>query len=260
MSLLDELVGALSGIETDARAVSVELVRRGSTIDRTRDLIWQSASVSADPSLDVALAALDAAARSCVNAAERLTESADSARRYLTNLAGPASATGGSAGSVVTPLSNAQLEFIGAEFSTAVGSAFFYAWDPRFRAASNDVPAYPGEYVLDIHGTPDSVSLCDSDGNWTDLTVAEFATVVRGTGWDGSPIRLFACHTGAGSFAQDLADILGVPVTAPDRAVWSFADGRPPVVADPVTDIHGRTGPDPSGGSWQTFQPRSSRT
>ncbi|WP_309129953.1 hypothetical protein [Microbacterium sp.] len=120
------------------------------------------------------------------------------------------------------------------------------------RAAAGDVPAYPGEYVLDLHGAPHAVQ--GGDGSMMDA--AEFAEhLQKHTDWDGkSPIRLFSCDTGSApdGFAQQLADRLGVDVTAPTKPVWSTAGGSPF-----VTDIDPITGAPvwPPNGAWVRFEP-----
>lgn len=121
------------------------------------------------------------------------------------------------------------------------------------RAAAGDVPNYPGEYVLDLHGTPDAVQ----GGDGSMLSADDFAEHVRKhTDWDGeSPIRLFSCNTGADpdGFAQQLSDNLGVDVTAPTKPVWSWSHGSPF-----VTDVDPVTGEPvwPPNGTWVHFQPK----
>jgi len=85
----------------------------------------------------------------------------------------------------------------------------------------------PGGYGLDVHGTDSTVQLVENDGALRELSPDDFAVVVRNTGRDGQPIRLFSCDTGASpnGFAQELADELGVAVTAPDNLVWSDSFG-----------------------------------
>lgn len=121
------------------------------------------------------------------------------------------------------------------------------------RAASADVPKYPGEYVLDLHGSPSEVQ----GGDGSMLSAEEFAAhVQKHTDWDGkTPIRLFSCDTGADpdGFAQQLSDHLGVDVTAPTKPVWSTPIGSPfvtdvdPITGDPVL---------PPNGTWVHFQPK----
>ncbi|WP_259758239.1 hemagglutinin repeat-containing protein [Pseudomonas sp. GCEP-101] len=47
-------------------------------------------------------------------------------------------------------------------------------------------------------------------------------------GYNGQPIRLLSCETGAcdAGFAQNLANKMGVPVKAPTDLVWAYGDGR----------------------------------
>lgn len=121
------------------------------------------------------------------------------------------------------------------------------------RAASGDVPVYPGEYTLDLHGSPLRVQ----GGDGTMLDASQFAEVVRTrTDWNGTdPIRLFSCDTGAhpDGFAQQLSTELKVDVTAPTKPVWSVKGGEPFVTdVDPVTGRPVK----PANGTWVTFSPK----
>ncbi|MBO0980396.1 hypothetical protein [Microbacterium sp. SD291] len=121
------------------------------------------------------------------------------------------------------------------------------------RAAAGDVPEYPGEYVLDLHGSPNAVQ----GGDGSMLSAEDFADHVRKhTDWDGqTPIRLFSCDTGADpdGFAQQLSNHLDVDVTAPTKPVWSTKSGSPF-----VTDVDPITGAPvwPPNGGWVPFQPK----
>lgn len=157
-------------------------------------------------------------------------------------------------GSDVSP----QQTFSEIKIDTPAGSAFLPEHD---QPAAFDVPVYPGEYVLDVHGHPSGVVVHDTNlGTHANLGAAEFADVVKNnTGWENDPIRLFSCDTGRDpdGFAQQLADSLDVPVTAPDKAVWSDAGGEP-IVATPAWDpVYGVDFPvDPPDGQWITFHPQ----
>ncbi|MCX8554111.1 hypothetical protein OS121_03215 [Mycolicibacterium mucogenicum] len=144
-------------------------------------------------------------------------------------------------------------------FETPAGAAFFDPADAHMRAAAGDVPRFPGEFTVDVHGDHHSVSVYDSAGNQHQLSPHDFADAIRNSGWDGqTPIRLMSCDTGSGnhSFAADLARELGVRVTAPDRPVWSYPDGRPPVVTGFDRDPDGERVPRiPPDGSWHQFEP-----
>jgi len=144
-------------------------------------------------------------------------------------------------------------------FETPAGAAFFDPADAHMRSAAGDVPRFPGEFTVDVHGDPHGVSVYDSAGNQHRLSPHDFAEAIRNSGWDGqTPIRLMSCDTGSGSysFAADLARELGVRVTAPDRPVWSYPDGRQPVVTGFDRGPDGERVPRiPPDGSWHHFEP-----
>lgn len=214
-----------------------------------------------------AVAAMDAAARRCQQAAASLIAAKSSAERFLAvqgkgdGVAPSRTPVSGTAQSRPS-LSASKSEFADAEFKTAVGSAFFHRDDTKYRSAAGDVPSFPGEYVLDLHGSPDAVHLVGNDRDEQTLSAVEFAEVVRSsTAWSGGPIRLFACNTGevAGGFAQQLANELRVVVTAPTDAVWSIGGGGQPIVTAPEFDSKtGRYRPKwPPTGRWVSFEPFS---
>jgi len=157
-------------------------------------------------------------------------------------------------------LSSDQQDFIGSEFKTPGGSAFFAADDIEMRRSALALGSFPGEYTLDVHGTPSAVQI-PIEGATKSLNASEFAAVVKAsTAWNGQPIRLFSCNTGEGqnSFGQQLADALGVRVTAPNKPAWG-GSGRP-VVSDSVAKVvqgSWRFVPmDPPNGRWVVFLPR----
>ena len=100
-----------------------------------------------------------------------------------------------------------------------------------------------GYYSVSGHGNPSH--MVDASGNI--LTVIDLADKINNDPtFRGQPIYLDACSTGKGpnSFAQQLADILGVPVKAPTAKVtvgWLLGWHR-------VLD---------KGGEWKTFYPKS---
>ena len=157
-----------------------------------------------------------------------------------------------------------QAEFAGAAFKTDAGSAFYYPDDEVFRDAAGDVPVYPGEYALDLHGGSDAVALKGEDTDRV-LDPHDFAEVVRiSTDWDGEPIRLFSCDTGStpDGMGQGLADELDVPVTAPDDIVSTWSS--PGSGTAEVSVGHFEPEFDPASGElrqvfhpgqWVTFEP-----
>lgn len=77
----------------------------------------------------------------------------------------------------------------------------------------------------------------------------------------GQPIRMLSCDTGkgAGSFAQNLANKMGVPVEAPSELLWTYPTGKKFVAAGKyVPGANGRMNlvPDMSKpGTFNVFQP-----
>lgn len=83
-----------------------------------------------------------------------------------------------------------------------------------------------GWYDVHAHGSEETVTVFGSSADAKAL-----AHIIRSrSDYNGEPIRLFSCHTGeAGAdgtcFAQELSDILGVPVDAPPGVTTINPDG-----------------------------------
>ncbi|MES9539352.1 ADP-ribosyltransferase [Actinomadura sp. NPDC000600] len=119
------------------------------------------------------------------------------------------------------------------------------------RDLASRVPADPNRFIVDGHGDADGMRV-----GGRRLSVDDVADLIRNDpNWDGREVMLLSCETGDGQFATQLAQRLGVPVTAPHGLAWSDADGN--VYASsgrPGED--GRTRPDlPPNGGWQTHRP-----
>jgi hypothetical protein len=117
-------------------------------------------------------------------------------------------------------------------------TVFGESWDDAIRAARGAVPE-AGFHDVIAHGTP--TGIYDAAGNL--LSPAQAASVIRSTpSWAGQNIRLLSCSTGcpSGTFAQGLADELGVAVRAPTVDFYVNSRGVP--VLDP-------------GGSWISYLP-----
>lgn len=111
-------------------------------------------------------------------------------------------------------------------------------WDDAIRAGRRARPE-TGFHDVVAHGNP--TGIYDAAGNL--LSPAEAAAVIRATpSWGGQNIRLLSCSTGCptGSFAQGLANELGVAVRAPTVDFYVNSRGVP--VLDP-------------GGRWITYRP-----
>jgi hypothetical protein len=142
-------------------------------------------------------------------------------------------------------------------FDTRAGRAYYTPGDTRLRTAAEALPPFPGEYTVDLHGTPERVVVGDSS-----LDAGQLAELVQADPrWNNRPVRLFSCLTGQGDrpIAQELADHLGAEVTAPTDLVWSDSAGEH-LVAPGVWKTIGGTqvmvpGPEAPGGGWRAFRP-----
>ncbi|RDL08902.1 hypothetical protein DER30_2286 [Streptomyces sp. HB202] len=95
--------------------------------------------------------------------------------------------------------------------------------------AINHANAKPLEGFHDvvIHGTPDSVTPTQSGSpHHNHRWLANRLT--RDPSYPGGDIRLCACSSGSpdGSFAQNLANKMGVNVLAPHHTLWAFPSGN----------------------------------
>ncbi len=139
------------------------------------------------------------------------------------------------------------------ETSTAIG------YDARTLRNFDAVRGEPGFHDVVVHGERNGLfrpGLTRADGephpgNYTHPN--QIADAIRANPhYDGGPVRLVSCHTGAVDAgagvppaAQQVADALGVPVMAPTDAVG--VPRRGPL--DQVPTIRG-------GGTWEMFHPR----
>ena len=135
---------------------------------------------------------------------------------------------------------------------------FFLAPDDDVRGLAHTVPpTSDGSYVAVVHGAPDFVQVGS-----TVLSPRDLADLIRSDGnyQPGQPVRLLSCSTGAwpGGFAQQLANELGAPVTAPTSLAWlpPEKDGSILVTpANPFTDRPLRWFGQGLG-EWKEFQPQ----
>jgi len=140
---------------------------------------------------------------------------------------------------------------------TRAGRAYYTLDENEMRAFARALPPFSGEYTVDMHGTPDHVTFGS-----TSFDASQLSELVRADGkWNSRPVRLFSCRTGQGDrpIAQELANHLGVEVTAPTELVWSNHGGDF-FVAPGTWRTIGETkvfvpGPQPAGGGWRTLGP-----
>ena len=129
------------------------------------------------------------------------------------------------------------------------------AASPRF-LQKNDILYKNAQRIRPINGYEDIVVHADkygfvfkdADGNESNVSVAEFAEILKKTDtYHGGNIRLIACESAADGAitAQALSDILGVEILAPSDIVYVDPDGNLSI-GDPLTNV----------GEWVKIKPR----
>jgi RHS repeat-associated protein len=101
--------------------------------------------------------------------------------------------------------------------------------DPQITKSAGNVKTAPGTIDVLVHGSPDKFWVHRAKDDWVALSHRDLATFMKKNGWKpGSPVRLLSCSTGANNngAAKNLANKLGVPVTAPSDTLWLFGDGK----------------------------------
>ncbi|HEU5287630.1 MAG TPA: hypothetical protein VFV20_04445, partial [Candidatus Limnocylindria bacterium] len=84
-----------------------------------------------------------------------------------------------------------------------------------------------------VHGGKDGFYIL-RDTSWVKVSAKELADALWAAGYDGRPIRLVSCETGAvdasnatlGAAADALAKILKTEIWAPNKTIWLGHDGR----------------------------------
>jgi hypothetical protein len=109
-----------------------------------------------------------------------------------------------------------------------------------------------GFYDVIVHGAPDTVAVRISDSKWQTVNQRSLATYIsKQADYKGGAIRLASCQTGAQlkhmmpSFAQNLANKMGVPVMAPTDTLFIFPDGKTVIGPNQFTN----------SGQWKIFYP-----
>ena len=99
-------------------------------------------------------------------------------------------------------------------------------------AAAKRVPKEEGYTDVAVHGAPDHIEvfrMIDGKEKGVRLTHRNLAKFLKSDkGYSGGKIRLLSCQTGkeTGSFAQDLANKMGVAVKAPSDTLHIWPSGK----------------------------------
>ncbi|MFC1431859.1 RHS repeat domain-containing protein [Streptacidiphilus sp. N1-3] len=104
-----------------------------------------------------------------------------------------------------------------------------------------------GTWDTAIHGDNENGFMRDPDLDSSAVSVPDLAKEMKEAGWNGEPVRLLACRAACGTGPQDLANELGVTVTAPREDVRITNSGK--VL---LWDENGKT----VEGTWDTFEPQ----
>lgn len=107
------------------------------------------------------------------------------------------------------------------------GISAFPESDPLYALMDRITPD-GNKFDVAMHGTPTAVSF---GGNEANMSPRLLASIIRHSeGYHGQPIRLLSCSTGKGTgdemcFAEELANALGVEVTAPNDLLFIAENG-----------------------------------
>ncbi|MDX2730989.1 RHS repeat-associated core domain-containing protein [Streptomyces sp. PA03-2a] len=107
------------------------------------------------------------------------------------------------------------------------GRTNYMGADDPFAVAHADAEPLEGFHDVVIHGTPNSVTPTQSGSpHYSHRWLA--SRLSRDPSYPGGDIRLCSCSTGSpdGSFAQNLANKMGVNVLAPKHTLWAFSGGN----------------------------------
>ena len=168
----------------------------------------------------------------------------------------PAGGAAGGSGSAPTFSSDGTQSSWAQGFATPAGRAYFPPSEGAMRDLATALKPFEGEYTVDAHGSPTSVS-----AGGTELGAPELAELVQADpGWRGRPVRLFSCNTGQSEqpIAADLATELNVKVTAPKDFVWSNSKGESWVGSYEWKMVGGtmqRVPGPPRADGWKVFKP-----
>lgn len=131
----------------------------------------------------------------------------------------------------------------------APGGTVLMPSSERFAQYSVNVKPIPGKHDVVVHGSPTDFGrtpLAWKNGeNFDHRVVARL--IQNDPTYPGGDIRLLSCSTGQlpDGAAQNLANKMGVNVTAPDDLLWLRSNGRMSIGPNPYS----------TSGSWQDFTP-----
>lgn len=263
MSDLQALCQTLESVNQDADRLAADLAERAQRLSRAAGQAANADSGSRRAEGAHAAQALQAASRSAQQAAALLHHAAVAGRAFVSRTDG---GSGAAISSTSVPsgdagLDSGNLQAIYENQSFAFDKApgrFFLAQGDGFRRVADTMPSpKDGSYLAMIHGSPDLVGVGDAT-----LDAHELALLIRRDPAyrEGQAVTLFSCSTGqrADGFAQQLADELAAPVTAPTSLSWLPPEPDGSILITPKDAATGLPVRDENGkglGGWRRFAP-----
>lgn len=122
----------------------------------------------------------------------------------------------------------------------------------QLKEAAKRVKKIEGYTDVAVHGSPDSISvMINKNGTEREITLdhRRLAKFLKSDeGYKKGNIRLLSCRTGSetGTFAQNLANKMGVTVRAPSDTLFIFPNGKMVIGPDMRTN----------SGRWIDYHPR----
>jgi hypothetical protein len=145
-----------------------------------------------------------------------------------------------------TLASSAFAESVATNTSVAAGASLVGA-DGNLATAATWVKPQAGVFDVVVHGDANGFSAQMADGSWVNISANQLSNYMSANGYAGEPVRLISCGTGAcnATAAQNLANQLGAPVTAPSSTVWIHPNGNLTIGSSATANT----------GTWNTFVP-----
>ena len=140
-----------------------------------------------------------------------------------------------------------------------LSSKFINPNDELYRYADRIDPE-PGFSDIVCHGDPHFLLIHGMDGEEWEYSAKQAAEMIKNSNeFKGEPIRLIACQTGAeeNGIAQQISDILKVPVKAPTESVYVNLKGEMFITDNAfLADLWEKGGNVQETGKWTMFYPR----
>jgi len=247
MSKLQDLADQVRQLGSATESASAQLAALTKRIEQMQQQLVSAGRAGVDvESVRNSLSATSSLARSATASAAQASQLA---KQFANSLAGIGGRSGGSSGHGSND---------GLPGSAIPGGREFLSDTPENQPLKRDAARMNtqyGYYTVAMHGDTNGKEVLMQE---TLIGANKLAEVIQSdSAWNNQPVFMLACHTGEGNnpIGQQLADLLGVPVRAPNGvAVVSQSTGDPVAYKVQQTDV----GDIFIKSSFLTFLPRSS--